>query len=97
MALTNAERQRRFRNRRKAAAKPIRPGAPIDRRPRHRRWTDAVETLIRLQEECRDWHDALPEALHDTTTGERLGIICDLDLSDLECLFALWRRPPQMI
>ena len=84
MALTNAERQKRFRDRRKAAAKPIRSGPPVDRRPRHQRWTDAVDTLVRLQEEYRDWYDALPEAFHDTTTGERLEAICDLDLSGLE-------------
>ena len=83
MALTNAERQKRFRDRRKAAAKPIRP-ASRDRRTRHKRWTDAVETLVRLQEEYQDWYDALPETLHDTGTGERLEIICELDLSELQ-------------
>ena len=86
MALTNAERQNRFRDRRKALAKPVPAGSPQDRRPRYRRWTDAVETLVRLQQEYRDWYDMVPETLHDSATGELLDIICTLDLSELEAV-----------
>ena len=54
MALTNAERQRRFRERR-AAGEPVRTVAvsrtPKDRRPRPKQWTDAVAVLRRLQGE----------------------------------------------
>ena len=84
MALTNAERQKLS----GTGARPRQSRSVRDPRSTGVRDTGAgptaVETLIRLQEEYRDWHDALPEALHDTQTGERLGIICDLDLSDLE-------------
>ena len=51
MALTNAESQRRFRERR-AAGEPVRTVAvartpPKDRRPRPKQWTDAVAVLRR--------------------------------------------------
>ncbi len=84
MALTNAERQARWRARR-AAAEPVRTYRhPADRRARPQRWADAVATLQALQDEYRDWRDALPEALADSRTAELLEAVCDLDLSELE-------------
>ena len=44
------------------------------------------ETLVRLQQEYRDWYDMVPETLHDSATGELLDIICTLDLSELEAV-----------
>ena len=81
MALTNAERQKRFRDRRKVSAKPVPTKSPQDRRPRYRRWTDAVEVLVRLQQEYRDWYDVVPETRHDAAPGELLALIGTLDLS----------------
>ena len=85
MALSNAERQRRFRERQKAQG-----GKPKvvyrdckDRRSRPARWHDAVETLIELQDEYRDWHEALPDALRETPTGEALDAIFNADLDSL--------------
>ena len=75
MALTNAERQRRFRERR-AAGEPVRTVAvartPKDRRPRPKQWTDAVAVLRRLQGEYEAWRDGLPESLADSRTAELL-------------------------
>ena len=61
MAPSNAQRQRRYRERRRDGAPPIRYRRPRDRRSRPQRWRDAVETLMALQAEYQDWLDALPE------------------------------------
>jgi hypothetical protein len=45
MPLSNAECQRRYRERRKAQAPVVRYRRPVDRRSRPERWRDAVETL----------------------------------------------------
>ena len=87
MALTNAERQRRFRERR-AAGKPVRTVAvsrtPKDRRPRPKQWTDAVAVLRRLQGEYEAWRDGLPEGLADSKTGQLLESVCEVDLDALD-------------
>ena len=88
MALTNAERQRRFRERR-AAGEPVRMVAvartpPKDRRPRPKQWTDAVAVLRRLQGEYEAWRDGLPEGLADSKTGQLLEGVCEVDLDALD-------------
>lgn len=83
-ALTNAERQARYRARKAEQAKTtIRYRRPADRRTRPQRWHAAVAELLALQAEYTAWADALPEALRDTTTAEALQAIVDLDLSEL--------------
>ena len=64
MALTNAERQRRFRERRRAAVPVVqRPERPAARpKPRPARWTAAVAELRQLQAEYEAWRDQLPES-----------------------------------
>jgi hypothetical protein len=84
MALTNAERQRRYRQRRQAQAPRIHYRRPQDRRSRPERWADAVETLRTLQAEYQDWLDNLPESLHDSPVAEKLEAICALDLDELD-------------
>ncbi len=84
MALTAAEKQRRYRERRAAGAPSVHYRRPGDRRSRPQRWRDAVATLIALQEEYTVWHDRLPESLHDTALGEKLEVITELDLGELE-------------
>jgi len=81
-ALTNAERQARYRARKAEQARTtIRYRRPVDRRTRPQRWHAAVAELLALQAEYTAWADALPEALRDTTTAEALQAIVDLDLS----------------
>ena len=53
MGLSNAERQRRFRDRRKEQRPRIHYRRPQDRRSRPQRWRDAVQTLVDLQAEYR--------------------------------------------
>jgi|SRR6516162_3117279 hypothetical protein len=84
-ALSNAERQARYRARRQATqpAPTVRYRRPRDRRTRLQRWNDAVAELLVLQAEYAGWSDALPDNLRDTTTAEALQAIVDLDLDEL--------------
>ena len=85
LALTNAERQARYRARREAQKPPpvLRYRRAADRRSRPQRWHDAVEELLALQAEYVAWHDALPDTLRDSATAEALQAIADLDLEPL--------------
>ena len=86
MALTNAERQRRFRERRRAAV-PVkqRPERPAARpKPRPARWTAAVAELRQLQAEYEAWRDGLPESLADSKTGQLLEGVCEVDLDAID-------------
>ena len=47
---------------------------------------DAVQTLLALQDQYREWRDALPESLAGSATAELLEQVCDLDLSELEAV-----------
>ncbi len=86
MALTNAERQARYRERRQAGAARIRYRRPADRRSRPQQWDDAVRTLLALQDQYREWREALPESLAGPATAGLLEQVCDLDLSVLEAV-----------
>lgn len=83
-ALSNAERQARYRARQaEQAGATIRYRRPADRRTRPQRWRDAVAELIALQAEYVAWADALPDALRETATGEALQVLVEFDLTDL--------------
>jgi hypothetical protein len=100
-AMTDAERQARYRAAR-AADTPIirtrRPGDRADRwmqhrsasRPDHRgrarRWTDHVTGLVKEQVEFMAWLDSLPENLQDSATAEALRAICEFDLGELQAI-----------
>ena len=84
MALTNAERQRRYRERRKARQPQARVRRPRDRRSRPQRWQDAVRTLLDLQDEYREWLDHLPDSLRESALADKLEAICELDLDELD-------------
>jgi len=84
-ALSNAERQARYRARHQAQTTTAvtRPHRPADRRSRPQRWRDAVGTLLALQAEYADWLAALPDSLRDSATADALEAIVDLDLTPL--------------
>ena len=86
MGLSNAERQRRHRERLKAGQRLPRASyrRPKDRRSKARRWSDAVQELIDLQAEYQAWLDSLPENLRSSAVAEQLEAICDLDLDSLQ-------------
>ena len=83
-ALSNAERQARYRARKAGqTGTTIRYRRPRDRCTRPQRWHAAVAELLALQADYTAWADALPDALRDTATAAALQAIVDLDLSEL--------------
>ncbi len=84
MALTPAEKQRRYRERLKAGAPRLDIRSPRDRRSRPQRWRDAVAELHALQEHYRHCLDTPPDALCDTLYGERLQAIVNADIETLQ-------------
>jgi hypothetical protein len=85
-AMTDAERQARYRAARAAGTPIIRIRRPDDHRGRARRWTDHVTGLVKEQVEFMAWLDSLPENLQDSATAEALRAICELDLSELQAI-----------
>ena len=80
-ALTNAERQARYRARWRLPRPPaiIAPPRPA-RRSRTRRWNDALAEMFAVQAECAAWFEALPDSLRDSATAAALEAITELDL-----------------
>ena len=89
-AMTDAERQARYRAARASGAPVIRTRRPADHRSRARRWDDTVAELTKLQAEYDAWlqslPDNLPDNLQDTATAEALRTISELDLSELQAI-----------
>ena len=91
-AMTDAERQARYRAARAAGTPVIRTPPPTDPRiksvgrSRARRWHDTVAALTALQAEYVAWLDALPDNLQDSALAEALQAICDLDLTELQTI-----------
>ena len=85
-AMTDAERQARYRAARAAGAPVIRTRRPAHHRGRARRWTDHVTGLVKEQVEFMAWLDSLPENLQDSATAEALRAICEFDLSELQAI-----------
>ena len=83
MALSPAERQRRYRQRR-AAGVPVQAPRPPRPRPRPARWAAALAELRTLQGEYETWRDQLPESLADSRTAELLEGVLDVDLDAVD-------------
>ena len=81
IALTNAERQARYRARQPVPRPPVilKPPRP-PRRSRTKRWNDALAAMLAVQAECAAWFEALPESLRDSATAAALQEMIDLDL-----------------
>lgn len=86
MALSNAERQSRYRARRKGAMPPAPRARPARPPSRTHRWRTAVATLLELQEDYRERLHNLPETLRNGPYGLKLLAVDDLDLGDLEAI-----------
>jgi hypothetical protein len=85
-AMTEAERQARYRVARATGAPVIRIRRPADHRSRAKRWDDDVASLVKAQIEYAAWLDSLPDSLLDSATAEALRAICELDLSELQAI-----------
>ncbi len=80
-ALSNAERQARWRARHLSPQPPASVEKPRPaRRSRQKRWNDALAELRAVQAECAAWFDGLPDSLRDNATGAVLQELIDLDL-----------------
>ena len=85
LPMTSAQRQARHRARLRRQDHP--PSAPAQRTPpRSQRWATAVAALLDLQEEYRAWLDNLPTSLEGSRLAEKLQIIVDLDLEELQAI-----------
>ena len=83
-ALTNAERQARYRARRSMSQLPVTTKQPRPRRrSRTKRWNDALAEMIAVQAECAAWFEALPASLSDSATAAMLQEMIDLDLDTI--------------
>ncbi len=84
-ALSNAERQARYRARhtRPPVSVAARPRRAADRRSRPQRWRDAVNELLAIQATYADWLTALPGGLRGSSIAEALEAIVELALTDL--------------
>jgi hypothetical protein len=85
-AMTDAERQARYRAARAVDAPVIRTRRPADHRGRARRWHDAVAELTDLQAQYAAWLEALPPNLQDGRLADALQGICDFDLAELQAI-----------
>jgi hypothetical protein len=85
-AMTDAERQARYRAARAAGTPIIRTRRSADHRGRAQRWTDHVTGLVKEQIEFMTWLGSLPDNLQDSTTAEALRAICEFDLSELQAI-----------
>jgi hypothetical protein len=85
-AMTDAERQARYRAARASGTPVIRTRRPADHRSRARRWDGAVAELTKLQAEYDAWLQNLPQNLQDTATAEALRAISELDLGELQAI-----------
>jgi hypothetical protein len=85
-AMTDAERQARYRAARAAGKPIIRVRRALDHRGRAQRWNDHVAGLVEAQIEYAAWLESLPDNLRDSPLAEALQAICDLDLSELQAI-----------
>ena len=85
-AVTDAERQARYRAARAAGKPVVRVRRALDHRGRARRWTDHVTSLVEAQIEFMAWLESLPDNLQDSATAEALRAICEFDLSEIQAI-----------
>ena len=84
IALTNAERQARYRARQSEPQPPIIIKVPRSpRRSRTKRWNGALAEMFAVQAECAAWYEALPESLRGSATAAALEAMIDLDLDSI--------------
>jgi hypothetical protein len=81
-----AERQarRRARLRQQSLVSPAAPTRRMAARPT--RWAAAVAALVDLQEEYRAWLENLPQNLESSKLADKLQIIIELDLEELQAI-----------
>ena len=90
MALSNAERQKRYRERRRTDQPRVRFRRPGDRRSRPEQYRDAIATVMRIHEEYHAWRQGIADSLQQAATAERLDdVLAHLDDVDWDALLGL--------
>ena len=85
-AMTDAERQARYRAARATGKPIIRLRRALDHRGRAQRWNDHLAGLVEAQIEYAAWLESLPDNLRESPLAEALQAICDLDLTELQAI-----------
>jgi hypothetical protein len=78
MALSDAERAARYRERRKEGTPAVHYRKPADRRTRPQKWRDAVQALTAILDDYERWQDNLPESLAASAMVERIEEVLEL-------------------
>src|SRR5580700_8941977 len=73
-AMTDAERQARYRAAHAAGKPVVRVRRALDHRGRARRWTDHVAGLVEAQVEYAAWLDSLPNSLQEPPARRCVGL-----------------------
>ena len=85
-AMTEAERQARYRAAHAAGEPAVRYRRPAGRRGRAARWDAAVAELAALQAEYQEWLDALPDGLQETATAERQKVLALVQRREIDAV-----------
>lgn len=72
MALSDAERSRAYRERKRAGEKPVRYRRPADRRSKPQQWADATNTLLDILDAYQEWRDNMPPGLAEGPTADKI-------------------------
>lgn len=78
MAMSNALRQRLFRQRRDDGIPKVVYRKPIDRRAAPQRWADATADLLSILETYQAWRDGMPAGISESGTAQKLDAILEL-------------------
>jgi hypothetical protein len=81
MGMSNALRQKLYRQRRNGGLPKIVYRKPIDRRAAPQKWADATADLLGILETYQSWRDGMPSGISDGVTAQKLDAI--LELRDL--------------
>jgi hypothetical protein len=85
-AMTDAERQARYRAARAAGKPAIRVRRAATRQGLAQQWSDGIAAAAAAQERYAAWLASLPISLEDGATAEALRAIRELDLSELQAI-----------
>ena len=90
MALTPAQKQRRYRERVKERLRAegrqvvVHYRKPKEERSMRKRWRRHVAALVEIQEQVRDRRDRVPPSLEDSPYARAADAFLSIDLSELE-------------
>ncbi len=90
MALTPAQKQRRYRERVKERLRAegrqvvVHYRKPKEERSMRKRWRKHVAALVEIQEQVRDRRDRVPPSLEDSPYARAADAFLSIDLSELE-------------